>query len=440
MTGNAERDETLVQNGRDAIELVAHCLCRAQRFTALIPRSSLPLEAVYCHCDTCRRLTGAMYTASVPWPDDAAAAVEASSLQRYVVSDAVTTLSCGTCGACMFAETRPANNSSSSVPRYAVRTGTLANIDVPGLVNIARHVGIADTRDGGAVPWFCDANSDSSRPRLWSGQENHYGGLGDELSFETMLEKASGSGLGAGTASTDPVPSNSDAIPVKCHCGGVNLLLRRPNAYFAAMPRSELPWFIDPTNNKSLAGFDACDSCRISSGSDIFHWTFVLLRHLAFPPSSTGPRPTQTQTWTETVASSTSPSLTPFPTSSPSLKMAVIHDPSLVGTLTFYASSPDVQRYFCSRCFASVFYATDSRPELVDLAIGLLHPSKKDGGARLESLLSWDFGGKMVWRDDVLGGWREAFVEDVEKAAERWRVRRGLPKIWRRVLKEEGKA
>lgn len=391
----------------DTLELVARCLCRAQRFTAAVARSALPLAAVYCHCTSCRRVTGALYSTCVAWPGPAAAiraAASSSSLRRYVFAGAFTLLSCGVCGACMFVETAVEGGAA----RYGVQTGVLANV-AAGLLSIAHHIFVGDTLDGGATPWLCDANGDGSRPRLWRGHR----GQGDELSSTTHRWPLP----------LDAAPAEEET-PIRCHCGGVDLVLRRPVADFAAKKRSELPWFVDPVSNKSLAGFDACDSCRLSSGSDIFHWTFVLLRHLAFPrPESDGDVQTPP---------------TAFPASSIELKNAVAAAPAdrdpRWGTLAFYESSPDVQRYFCGRCSACVFYAADDRPELVDLAIGLLHSKN---GSRAEELVSWDFGGKMVWRQDVVGGWREGFVESVEAAADRWRIERGYPKNWRRVQKEE---
>ncbi|GAW13725.1 hypothetical protein ANO14919_031140 [Xylariales sp. No.14919] len=380
----------------ETVELVAHCLCQAQRFTAQVPRSTLPLSAIYCHCTSCRRVTGAMYSTYVPWPGDQDA-IRSASLRRYVFSEPITILSCGTCSSTMFAETILADGGP---PRYGVQTGVLTNVDIPNLINISHHVFVDDTLDGGATPWLCAANSDGTRPRLWRGAR------GAEEYASTAHHWP------VGDTGSDSLPSE---IPVRCHCGGVDLVLRQPVTDFAAKKRSELPWFVDPTSNKLAGGFDACDSCRLSSGVDIFHWTFVLLRHLAFPPKL-GP--------------------TGFPASSTELKNAVAATDrdSRWGTLTFYESSPDVQRYFCSRCSACVFYATDSRPDLVDLAIGLLATKN---GSRVEELVSWDFGGRMVWRQDVAGGWRQSFIENAEAEADRWRVGRGYPKNWRRIQKEE---
>lgn len=45
----------------------------------------------------------------------------------------------------------------------------------------------------------------------------------------------------------------------------------------------------------------------------------------------------------------------------------------------------------------------------VDIAAGLLeHPS----GARAKGLLSWHYGGRASWMEDVAGGWRESFVKN----------------------------
>ncbi|KAI0442696.1 Mss4-like protein [Xylaria telfairii] len=393
----------------ETLELIVHCLCQAQMFTARVPRSSLPLQAIYCHCTSCRRVTGALHSTYVPWPGDAAAIRESQSFRRYSYGAHVTLLSCGVCGSTVFAETEIGGS-----PSYGVPTGVLANVDVPGLVDIAHHVFVGDTLDGGASPWLCDSNSDGSRPRLWRGHR----GRSEELPPPPHYQWP------ATAKAAARLPSEDTGIPVRCHCGGVDLVLGQPIADFAARERSELPWFVDPVSNKSRASFDACDSCRLWSGSDVYYWTFVLLSHLAFAPSPTsdGQAPKKQAD---------------FPKSSLELKNAVSaddRDPRW-GTLTFYKSSADVQRYFCSRCSACVFYASDDRPEMVDLAIGLFDTGD---GARAESLLAWDYGGEIGWKQNVVGGWREGFVERVQTAAERWRIERDYPKSWRRVQLEEG--
>ncbi|KAI0505202.1 Mss4-like protein [Xylaria bambusicola] len=388
----------------DSIELVAECLCKAHRFTTHVPRSSLPLSSIYCHCDSCRRVTGALYSTYLPWPGSRSSIherIQTSRLKRYAFSESTTLFSCETCSSTLFAAT-PARD-GSDVPDYGVTTGVLHNTSVPNFIDIAHHIFLSDTKDGGATPWLCDSNSSSAaRPRLWSGRS----GSSEELS---STDHKWALPLNA------PIPAST---PVRCHCGGVDLVLRNPIPDFAVLNRSELPWFVDPESNKSLGGFDVCDSCRVSSGVDIFHWTFAQLAHIAFAtPDSSSHFPSSTH---DLAAALTSPH----------------RDPRL-GTLTMYQSSSDVQRYFCSACSAAVFYATDARAEMVDLSIGLLRSSH---GSRAEELVSWDFGGRAVWREDVAGGWREGFIQSVEAAAERWRIGRGLPKNFRRVQKEEAAA
>ncbi|KAK5626580.1 hypothetical protein RRF57_002295 [Xylaria bambusicola] len=282
-----------------SIELVAECLCKAHRFATQIPRSSLPLSSVYCHCDSCRRVTGALYSAYLPWPGSRSSiheSIRTSSLHRYEFAPSITLLSCGTCSSTMFVETA-GGGEDSHIPNYGVTTGVLHNIDVSksssNFIDIAHHIFVADTKDGGATPWLCDSNSSSApRPRLWSGHK-------DTEEFSSTERKW-------------PLPLNTpppNETPVRCHCGGVDLVLRNPIPYFAAMNRSELPWFIDPSSNKSLGGFDVCDSCRLSSGVDVFHWTFVLLQHLSFAVPKSSSSHLQT-------------SQAPFPTSSTDLKSA----------------------------------------------------------------------------------------------------------------------
>jgi hypothetical protein len=201
-------------------------------------------------------------------------------------------------------------------------------------------------------------------------------------------------------------------LTIRCHCQGVDLKWYR--GAYKGTPNEDLPWFIDPTTLKPLASFCACDSCRLSSGVEIFNWTFGELKFISFP--------TMEASHAEFSLRSTS-----------ELKACVdAGDPSL-GTLTYYASSKDVQRYFCSRCSACIFYAVDDRPEIVDIAIGVLHAPDDESVA---GYLSWSFG-EVGGKDDSRGGWRHDIVTGVEKEAEEWRIQRGYPKSWRREAKEE---
>ncbi|KND90194.1 hypothetical protein TOPH_05073 [Tolypocladium ophioglossoides CBS 100239] len=374
------------------IELTAQCLCKAQTFTAQVPRASLPLTATFCHCTSCRHLTGGMHSTSVAWPGAADAIVEAP-LAEYVFSPRLTLLFCGTCSSPMFWRSRL----EARADAYEAFTGVLSNNPVPGLIQVKDHIFVNDTLDGGVAVWQRHLNGDDAKdaPIPCYSDWPH---KSEELDPATLSAK-------------DP-ETTPDDIAVHCRCKGVSLVLRRGAADFAAMDPAKLPFFVEPGTHKLLAGFDACNSCRKMSGVDVFNWTFALLQHIDYPGGDGS-----------------------FPRTTPALKTAVSslnRDPRL-GTLAMYASSADVQRYFCSRCSASVFYAVDSRPDMVDLAAGLLD---SPDGARAESILVWALG-LMVWMDDVKGGWREELLDAVNRNSEAWRVDRGIPRNWAVIAREE---
>lgn len=383
-------------NSEEQVQITAQCLCKRHTFTAAVSSSSLPLKATACHCTSCRKCTGALYsTALKNWPGDGDA-IRDSTLKRYSFSQYLTALFCENCSSPMFFEIlSPQEGGSEGTPRgeFGVMTGALSNDGPDGLVRIENHVFVGDTKDGGASMWMRNPNGDGIGARRWMGLTSK----SEEVPFDWPGE----SGL------ETEVPKVAE-VPIRCHCGGVDLVFQRQKAEeeFMAKTKSELPFFVHPETKKLMASIDPCDSCRLSSGVDFWTWTFVLLRHIGFAPSTSG-------------------SESSFPDDTQVLKAAVPKEgpdrDARLGTLAYYASSQDVQRYFCSRCSASVFYAVDDRPDMIDLAVGLLDSAD---GARAESLLSWGMVRtlpKFVWRDDMLNGWRKQWLESVEAEAERFR-------------------
>lgn len=386
------------------VDITAQCLCKAHSFTTSVERSKLPLQVWYCHCDSCRHSTGALYSSDVAWPGPGEE-IQRSSLKRYVFTPRVHILFCGTCSSPMFFEEY--DGPGTDPTGWGVFTGVLSNNAEPGLATIASHIFVGDTLDGGATMWL-RSNGDGTPIKRWTAAR--------DKSEEVAADWPPSVSLPGTDLKSEPAP-----VPIRCRCKGVDLVLRWDEivAEFSVKPKSELPWFIDPETYKLLASFDVCDSCRLSCGVDVLHWTFTMLRHISFPGDA---------------QSDDQPA---FPHSTGDLRAAVSRqegrDPRL-GTLAFYASSDDVQRYFCSNCSATVFYAVDVRTDMVDLAAGLL---ESPAGARAEDVLSWNFGGESSWRQDVEGGWREGLVASIEKQAEEWRVKRQYPKNWRRIIKEK---
>ncbi|KAK0727523.1 hypothetical protein B0T26DRAFT_638158 [Lasiosphaeria miniovina] len=428
------------ETSSDSVQITAQCLCRAHTFSAAVPRASLPLSASCCHCDSCRHVTGALYSSDAPWPSTDTAALRA--LQRYDLfpRSGVAVLFCVTCGSPMFfEETRAAAKvdkaGGDAGPTYGVFTGVLegrggeeeekeqrAAGDFPLLVRFKDHIFVGDTRDGGAACWLRRMNgiavaAQGNITQRWLGRRGEKSGEVAGMDYWPPLKE-----LPVPASDEDGVPEDDGDVPIRCHCGGLNLVWRAGRARreverSGARP-AQLPWFVDPATYKSLGSLDGCNSCRRASGADVFNWTFALVEHIDFASGGSSR----------------------FPEDSIALKAAAgaaagasLGDAGL-GTLAFYASSPDVQRYFCSRCSATVFYAVDERPEMLDVAVGIL---RAPDGARAENAVSWALGGDIGWRNDMLdGNWREELVKAVEDDAEEWRVARGYPKNWRRAEKE----
>lgn len=132
---------------QDTITLKAHCLCKANVFTTEVPKSKLPLPASICHCDSCRYLTGALYTSQTCWPEPRAD-VDVSKLKVYQFSRNSDLLFCPTCSTPMFW----VFSQDPSRP-LKVLTGVLNNAALD-LIKFVYHGFVNDTLDGGASVWL----------------------------------------------------------------------------------------------------------------------------------------------------------------------------------------------------------------------------------------------------------------------------------------------
>ena len=329
----------------------------------------------------------------VPWPVPRSK-VDISGLKTFNFGPRCHIEFCGTCSTPMFF-----SNPQEPEQDLGAFTGTLENI--PGnVIKLEHHIFVGDTKDGGATMWMRDVNEDGEAAKQYAVRSH---GEDVELLSSDWPAKETLTGFDAW---------KDDAVPIRCKCKGVDFVWHKGN--YEGKTKEELPWFIDPATHKPVGGFCACDSCRLFSGIDVYNWSYGELKYLSFP--TTGQFAQKT-----------------FPGNTTDLKALVDAKDPAIGTLAYYASSPDVQRYFCSHCSACIFYAVDDRPDIVDIAIGVLQASD---GARAEGFLSWAWG--VVGRiDDSEGGWRHDFLERVAKESEAWRIERGYPKCWRRVAREE---
>lgn len=77
----------------DAVTRTGHCLCGAVRFEAV----GEPKWVEWCHCESCRRVTGSPVTAFAAYPK-AAVTFPASTPASFISSPGVRRSFCGRCG------------------------------------------------------------------------------------------------------------------------------------------------------------------------------------------------------------------------------------------------------------------------------------------------------------------------------------------------------
>jgi hypothetical protein len=209
---------------------------------------------------------------------------------------------------------------------------------------------IDDTLDGGASQYITDINGAILKRYLRQPDKSIEIPL--DWKFPALSQK----------------PSVSGKVYAHCHCKGVEFYISHPNQA-STLASSDWPdlivpnetgrstnfdnhsWWL-PTAERFLAGTCACRTCTRASGFDITFWAFVPIANITLDVDGTRPF-TRNPYW---------------------------------GTTKTYKSRDDVTRSFCGTCGASLFYDADSRPTLVDVAVGLLDA---ESGARAEELLAW---------------------------------------------------
>lgn len=234
------------------------------------------------------------------------------------------------------------------------------------------HFHVAGTRDGGLATWVGEVGGKTMG--CWRGKEDA-GAWGPPESSSSYL-----GGL-KNTEQTQDTPSKEeDKLHAHCHCGGISFTISRPrsSAAFSSLP----PSFTPADKSKWYAIHDVCTSCRLTTGCAIVSWAFPEVSHIALSDGSP---------------------YTP-----------------IFGTTKCYQSSTGVLRTFCGRCGAAVAYACEDRPQMVDIAVGLLDGGE-GGGVRLEDWLEWRTG-KCAYEEDAV--WR-GVLAGLKEGLEKWGEGRG---------------
>ena len=312
------------------------CLCGQLRVVVKLPKSALPLPMYICHCDTCRHVSGLLCITPAAIPEESELHVD-GEVRKYQTSTELLRCFCGVCGSSVFED-------SPKPSRRGICTGALDEAE--GIVQIAAHNFVAHSGDGGAREWLRDIPS-------WEEWEHTSRLIPSDETFTTSA------------VVPRPAFSATDKLHCECHCGGVQFDITRPNEMSSKlhspwpdmlMPYYEnssanlddVKWWLRANGTKYTAGVCACNSCRKGTGYDITTFAFIPKVNIQQTDGS------------------------PLDFSRGSLKQ--------------YESSKGVYRDFCSVCGAFVFWHDDVRPDLIDVAAGLL---RSETGARSEDWLEW---------------------------------------------------
>lgn len=309
------------------------CACRQVTGTFKAHPNELPLTLTLCHCNICRHQSGLLCNSYATLPKGAAFQIDdTGSLESYKSSETISRFFCKRCGANVYLE-------DTSAGELEICTGVLEKAD--GVVRVGSQIFVADCKDGGLRDWIPDVDA-------WEG-------------FSKVSKKLDGIWSDGAKGSAD----EARELQAYCRCEGVRFMITRPDESSANLsaPRGDIvgpptteqdpskadeAWWLRENGTKYLGGTCACNECRLASGFDIQAWAFV-----------------------------------------PKANMKQLDGKPLdfnAGTLKRYDSSEGVYREFCSKCGATVFWHSDSRPDLIDVSVGLLDAEE---GPRAESWLGW---------------------------------------------------
>ncbi|CAG8943092.1 unnamed protein product [Penicillium salamii] len=184
----------------------------------------------------------------------------------------------------------------------------------------------------------------------------------------------------AGSDSKPPDRESKDLL-AQCHCTGVSFLIARPSEEFIASPQSK-GLISSSDKRKWLARMDLGDDSRLVSGANVISWMSVSADHIT-----------------------------------PSLPKDL-----LIGSARAYCPTKDTLLVFCGTCGATVFSHSDERPEIVDVAMGIVRAPE---GAMAEDWNVWE---TKVSQPESGMRYQAGFARALTEGMQRWGAERGHPR------------
>ena len=316
--------------------LTAQCYCKAVHYTITVPSHALPLPVHLCHCTLCRRTHGALSCFHTSLPAGVVPKfVEPSSMEAltgYIHGPKAASerFFCSTCG-CHIGdvEFKPDKDGHKV---WTIATSIFDRHDEE-IFQIRTLSMTASSPGGGLYQWLPSIN-------------------GRELDVcDAPPSNSSFTAFDENPPKPEVDEDGNERLRAECYCGGVSFTIPRPTLPGIAEDPFLKKEISKRDNSKWIAVLDACNDCRLVTGTHVIAWTFVPAARLS-PPIARD------------------------------LK---------IGTMKTYESSKGVLRGFCGVCGATAVYTSDERApteeqRVVDVAVGLLRAPE---GVLAENWLSW---------------------------------------------------
>lgn len=370
----------------------ASCHCKTHSYEFKIPNDQLPLATSHCYCNMCRQTNGGVFESYTSLPSSVHPYTATSPPPPTLKSFSCTTGSnryfCSKCGTHLFY-----NYTADS--SWSINTGAFATLQ-SGLHKFTHHIYVSEGPQEDGIGLF--NLLDDGLPRYVKGDESGPPLKPEELN--SLLEQAKPSK----SAVLDP----SQRLLASCYCGRVRAKLSRPSAH----PENKwLKQFATPDKTKWEGSFDACESCRLSTGSVVTCFVFPPAEHLEWLPSAE-------------------------PGSGPEKEPGAggPDDWRARAGMTWWRSSEEVVRGFCGTCGASALYQCTDREgmeplgdqgwtkwgegkdAISDLYIGLLRTSNKEG----ERLADWVSFEETLHHSKDLGDYSGQLKAHLEKGSKKF--------------------
>lgn len=218
----------------NTVTLKAQCHCGYASYFYELPKSAFPLKSAICHCNSCRHVSGQIFTTHAVIPIDQRPDVR--KLTTYASSEGLTRHFCPKCGATII---------NFEQAEWEIATGVMSVEAKPevgalnGLLDRAQ-LWVSDTVDGGGSVWLA---------RDWQGKRYLHERASEEVT-DSMLNDM------VNKRSQKAAPSiDHNLLKGYCHCGNIKFTISRPD-----------------DGTRYGAGVDACMSCRKVSGFEITSW------------------------------------------------------------------------------------------------------------------------------------------------------------------------